>query len=99
MSEQAVDLKNVLRIVRNAQGTKELETEIYQLYLNTLPANNINKQFIRRKNTRGFSNDALRNFITKGKSLSLRLDNIEFLPQIKNEIESARENIKDRPRS
>jgi hypothetical protein len=76
-----------------------IKDEIYQMYLLTLPEKSFRKQFIHRKNTAGFSADALRNFGTAGFRMSNQLAKMEFQPQIINGISEAKESIKDDPDS
>jgi hypothetical protein len=76
-----------------------IKDEIYQMYLLTLPEKSFRKQFIHRKNTAGFSADALRNFGTAGFRMSNQLAKMEFQPQIVNGISEAKESIKDDPDS
>jgi len=74
-----------------------IKDEIYQMYLLTLPEKSFRKQFIHRKNTAGFSADALRNFGTAGFRMSNQLAKMEYQPQIVNTLDEARESIKDDP--
>jgi hypothetical protein len=76
-----------------------VKDEIYQMYLLTLPEKSFRKQFIHRKNTAGFSADALRNLGTAGFRMSNQLAKLEFQPQIINGLSEARESIKDDPES
>ena len=76
-----------------------IKDEIYQMYLLTLPEKSFRKQFIHRKNTAGFSADALRNFGTAGFRMSNQLAKMEFQPQIVNGLSEAKESIKDDPDS
>jgi len=74
-----------------------IKDEIYQMYLLTLPDKSFRKQFIHRKNTAGFSADALRNFGTAGFRMANQLAKMEYQPQIVNTLDEARESIKDDP--
>jgi hypothetical protein len=76
-----------------------VKDEIYQMYLLTLPEKSFRKQFIHRKNTAGYSADALRNLGVSGFRMSNQLAKMEYQPQIVNTLDEARESIKDDPDS
>jgi len=55
-----------------------LKDSIYQVFLTTLPERSFRKQFVHRKNTPGFSGDALRNFGRSAFRMSSQLSRLQY---------------------
>jgi len=68
----------------------EIKDSIYQMYLMTLPERSFRKQFVHRKNTPGFSADALRNFARSSFRMSSQLSRLEYGTKILNTMDEMR---------
>ena len=95
-------LKSVISLIDNTDfGDPEakafLKDKMYQMHLLMLPDASIRKQFIQRKGTAGFSNDALRAFITSGTRLSNQLARVRYGNDINNALGNAKASLKGNP--
>ena len=70
-----------------------LRDEIFQMHLLTLPDNSFRNMFLHRKETAGFSGDALRNFITSGTKFAGQLSRIKYGPKLKNSVSAAYDSL------
>ena len=87
-------LKKLLNNVRSIPQEKlgnlaELEDQIYQAYLTTMPTNSMRRRFVHRKKTAGFSSDALRNFSKFGVQSAIQLSKTTYGPQMRRALERA----------
>lgn len=68
---------------------EELKDTIYQMYLNALPSRSMRKQYIHRKKTQGWSNDALRALATNMMKSAYQLARLEYSDELtKNAAEA-----------
>ena len=96
----STQLKQILASVDSMttiQDKAGVKDQIYQLYLLTLPEKSFRKSFIHRKNTAGYSADALRNLGTAGFRMSNQLARLEYEPAMRNGLDEAKESLKDNP--
>jgi hypothetical protein len=78
-------------------GKDGLKADIFQMHLMSLPEGTFRKQFIRRKNTKGYGRDALRNFVVSGSRIGGQLARAKYAPKIDNGISAAKASIKGMP--
>lgn len=94
-------LKDVFRMLNESDLSETsraaLTAEVYQMHLMTLPENSFQKAFIRRKDRKGFSEDALRNFTTSGVRMAQQITNIKYGPKIRNALDSAAASVEGTP--
>jgi len=81
----------------DVDSKNELKQEVFQMHLNTMPDESFRKQFLHREGKAGFSDDALRNFVTLGSKLTSQLGRIKYGPQLINTISAARASLKGNP--
>ncbi|EIN5961737.1 PLxRFG domain-containing protein [Vibrio cholerae] len=92
---------DVLQLVEQANmhtpAKESLSDEIYQMYLRTLPARSMRRNFIHRKGVAGFSQDAVRALADQGFRQSrqqARLDHIDILD---NHLDSIQKYVHELP--
>ncbi|GHX15553.1 PLxRFG domain-containing protein [Vibrio cholerae] len=92
---------DVLQLVEKANmhtpAKESLSDEIYQMYLRTLPARSMRRNFIHRKGVAGFSQDAVRALADQGFRQSrqqARLDHIDILD---NHLDSIQKYVHELP--
>ena len=95
-------LNKVLHTINNLnefnEETKDsLAAEVFQMHLMTLPEASFQKAYIHRKDRKGFSDDALRNFVTSAARMSQQLTNIKYGPRIRRSLDAAADSIEGRP--
>jgi len=81
----------------DSDSKNALKQEVFQMHLNTMPDQSFRKQFLHRQGRAGFSNDALRNFVTLGTKLTTQLGRIKYGPKLTNAISAARSSLKGNP--
>ena len=102
LGDDSPALKNVISLIDSTDfGDPEakafIKDKVYQMHLLMLPDASIRKQFIQRKGTAGFSNDALRAFIASGTRLSNQLARVRYGSAINNALSNAKESLKGNP--
>ena len=80
------------------EGVNTLKDTIYQMYLLSLPEGNVRRAYIRRKNRAGFSNDALRAFITTKLANINQTSRAKYSRVIRNQISEGRAQIEGEQR-
>jgi hypothetical protein len=75
------------------EAKESLSQEVFQMHLLTLPETKFQKAFIHRKDTAGYSKDALHSFVTAGKRMSNQLANIKYSPRMLIAFISASDSI------
>lgn len=95
-------LKDILRKINETSTFSEsvkddLAAEVFQMHLMTLPEASFQKAFIRRKDRKGYSEDALRNFVTMSSRMAQQIANIKYGPKIRNTISSVAASIEGMP--
>ncbi|MGD9643795.1 MAG: PLxRFG domain-containing protein [Elusimicrobiales bacterium] len=85
---------NVIQQLRVAGVDDQIQDEVYQLYLRTLPDLSVRKNFIHRKKTAGYSNDALRAFAAHMNHGAHQLARLENSPFLEAEVEDLRKAAK-----
>jgi hypothetical protein len=80
------------------EGIDTLKDTIYQMYLLSLPEGNVRRAYIRRKNRAGFSNDALRAFITTKLANINQTSRAKYSRVIRNQISEGRAQIEGEQR-
>ncbi len=88
-----IDSVNSL-IDKSGIGDKEaegLKSQMFQLYLSTLPESSMNKRFINRKNTPGWEQDALRSFAKKAFHDGKQLAKLKYAPVMRKVLNDADE--------
>ena len=76
---------------------EELKADIYQMYLQTMPESDIRRSFMQRKDTPGFSNDALRVLRTMALANINTMARLKYGLQLKNTLEEAKVSLAGRP--
>jgi len=102
LGDDSPALKNVISLIDSTDfGDPEakafIKDKVYQMHLLMLPDASIRKQFIQRKGTAGFSNDALRAFIASGTRLSNQLARVRYGGAINNALSNAKASLKGNP--
>jgi len=82
---------------KSVVNAETLKSQIYQMYLQTLPDKNFRKQFIMRKGIAGFSGDIARNFVTNGINMANQLTRIEYGGKAMKELELAKDALQGDP--
>jgi hypothetical protein len=82
---------------KSVVDAETLKSQIYQMYLQTLPDKNFRKQFIMRKGIAGFSGDIARNFVTNGVNMANQLTRIEYGGKAMKELELAKAALQNDP--
>ena len=75
---------------------KILKDTIYQNFLSNQPEHSFRRQFMHRKNVKGYSEDALRNFAKSSFHMAYQLSRFKFSPDLFSTIEAARIQLKGR---
>ena len=81
----------------DADAKNTLKQEVFQMHLNTMPDESFRKQFLHRKGTAGFTNDALRNFGNLTGKMINQLGRIKYGPALRNHVSAARASLKGNP--
>ena len=102
LGDDSPTLKSVISLIDSTDfGDPEakafMKDKVYQMHLLMLPDASIRKQFITRKGTAGFSNDALRAFIASGTRLSNQLARVRYGGAVNNAISNAKASLKGNP--
>ncbi|WP_025673875.1 PLxRFG domain-containing protein [Salinivibrio socompensis] len=82
----------------NDEKKAQVKDQVYQMYLQALPSRSMRKQFIHRKKTKGWSNDALRAMaenMMKGAYQLARMEYADELSKQVNEVKKAAEQSND----
>lgn len=82
----------------NDEKKAQVKDQVYQMYLQALPSRSMRKQFIHRKKTKGWSNDALRAMasnLMKGAYQLSRMEYADELSKIANDAKKAAEKSND----
>lgn len=75
----------------------ELQDEIYQIYLLSLPERSLRRQFIHADNVPGMSMDILRNFTNSVSAYANQVAKLAYGTEINNAISAAMENVQSSP--
>jgi hypothetical protein len=81
----------------DAAEKARLRDEVFQMHLLTLPDSSFRNMFLHRKETAGFSGDALRNFITTGTKFAGQLSRIKYGPKLQNSVSAAYSSLEGNP--
>ena len=73
----------------------DLRMEIEDLYLNLLPEGDTRTSFIKRKETMGFSEDALRTFVSSAIATINQTNRLEHAPKLREAVEAARAQLRE----
>ena len=73
----------------------QLKESIYQLYLASMPQQNLRKQFINRKDVIGFDTDVLRSFAKTASGSAYQLSRVAYMQQIVNAAKAAKKNAQN----
>jgi len=71
-------------------GKKQLQDQLYQLYLLGSPEGAVRKRFMKSKNREGFSADIVRNVATSAEEYATDLARLEYGPQIDRELAASK---------
>ena len=92
------ELKEIFDLIDMAgtseQDRAEIKDGIYQLYLRALPPDQMRSRFVHRKNTKGYSEDALRNFINSQQSSAKQLARFKYNTELDIAIKAANTSLK-----
>jgi len=87
------DAVDGLDLSKGAADAKDrLKDSIYQMYLASMPQQNLRRQFIHRKDVTGFSTDVIRNFNETAVNNAYQLARIKYSPQINRALSQAKAN-------
>jgi hypothetical protein len=106
-AQQSTFLKEVFAAVDNAKFVglstvdadarkKELKDNFYQTFLQNQPDRSMRNQFIHRNSVEGFSQDALRSFLSTSFSMAYQLARFEYSPEMFSQMDAARAQVKRR---
>ena len=101
-ARQSTFLKDTFQAIDDsdfAGGTvsKEvLKDTIYQNFLSNQPEHSFRRQFMHRRNVKGYSEDALRNFARSSFHMAYQLSRFKFSPDLFSTMEAAKIQLKDR---
>jgi hypothetical protein len=76
----------------DAQAIEQIRSQMYQMYLMTLPDRDIRKRFSPRKGTAGFSGDGLRSMVVNGVAAANQLSRLEFAADVRNLFDETQQN-------
>ncbi len=92
---------DVLQLVEQANmhtpAKESLSDEIYQMYLRTLPARSIRRNFIHRKGVAGFSQDAVRALADQGFRQSRQQARLDHMDILDNHLDSIQKYVHELP--
>ncbi|EJY4339535.1 PLxRFG domain-containing protein [Vibrio cholerae] len=92
---------DVLQLVEQANmhtpAKESLSDEIYQMYLRTLPARSIRRNFIHRKGVAGFSQDAVRALADQGFKQSRQQARLDHMDILDNHLDSIQKYVHELP--
>jgi len=75
--------------------SEKVQDAIYQLYLTHLPDLSMRKQFIHRKKTPGFSNDALRSYAKNVFHANYQLAKLKYADQLQDTLEMMKAEVRE----
>ncbi|EOX3118151.1 PLxRFG domain-containing protein [Vibrio cholerae] len=91
----------VLQLVEQANihtpAKESLSDEIYQMYLRTLPARSMRRNFIHRKGVAGFSQDAVRALADQGFRQSRQQARLDHMDILDNHLDSIQKYVHELP--
>ena len=90
---QSVNPEFVAKVMGAVQDT-DMQDEIWQMYLSTLPEMSVRKHFIHRKGRLGFSLDALRNFASFSFHSSAQQARLEYGRALNKAISSFKKEVR-----
>ncbi|EOB6777123.1 PLxRFG domain-containing protein [Vibrio cholerae] len=92
---------DVLQLVEQANmhtpAKESLSDEIYQMYLRTLPARSMRRNFIHRKGVAGFSQDAVRSLADQGFRQSRQQARLDHMDILDNHFDSIQKYVHELP--
>ncbi|KYN82297.1 helicase [Vibrio cidicii] len=92
---------DVLKLVEqanvNTPAKESLSDEIYQMYLRTLPARSMRRNFIHRKGVAGFSQDAVRALAEQGFKQSRQQARLDHMDILDNHLDSIQKYVHELP--
>ncbi|MEB5518060.1 PLxRFG domain-containing protein [Vibrio cholerae] len=92
---------DVLQLVEKANmhtpAKESLSDEIYQMYLRTLPARSMRRNFIHRKGVAGFSQDAVRALADQGLRQSRQQARLDHMDILDNHLDSIQKYVHELP--
>lgn len=92
---------DVLQLVEQANmhtpAKESLSDEIYQMYLRTLPARSMRRNFIHRKGVAGFSQDAVRSLADQGFRQSRQQARLDHMDILDNHLDSIQKYVHELP--
>ncbi|EOA3782583.1 PLxRFG domain-containing protein [Vibrio vulnificus] len=92
---------DVLNLVEQANmhtpAKESLSDEIYQMYLRTLPARSMRRNFIHRKGVAGFSQDAVRALAEQGFKQSRQQARLDHMDILDNHLDSIQKYVHELP--
>ncbi|EJL6586098.1 PLxRFG domain-containing protein [Vibrio cholerae] len=92
---------DVLQLVEQANmhtpAKESLSDEIYQMYLRTLPARSMRRNFIHRKGVAGFSQDAVRALADQGLRQSRQQARLDHMDILDNHLDSIQKYVHELP--
>ncbi|HGE6007852.1 TPA: PLxRFG domain-containing protein [Vibrio cholerae] len=92
---------DVLQLVEQANmhtpAKESLSDEIYQMYLRTLPARSMRRNFIHRKGVAGFSQDAVRALADQGFRQSRQQARLDHMDILDNHLDSIQRYVHELP--
>ncbi|EKF9301281.1 PLxRFG domain-containing protein [Vibrio cholerae] len=92
---------DVLQLVEQANmhtpAKESLSDEIYQMYLRTLPARSMRRNFIHRKGVAGFSQDAVRALADQGFRQSRQQARLDHMDILDNHLDSIQKFVHELP--
>ena len=101
-ARQSTFLKDAFQAIDDADfaggsvAKEILKDTIYQNFLSNQPEHSFRRQFMHRKNVKGYSEDALRNFAKSSFHMAYQLSRFKFSPDLFSTIEAAKIQLKDR---
>ena len=94
-------LRNILGVIDGKRGdtvSKDaVKNQIVQMYLAALPGQSIKTMFLKRKGTKGATQDVLRTFASVTSTVATQLPRLEYGDAIRREVSAARDQIKEFP--
>ena len=94
-------LRNILSVIDGKRGdtvSKDaVKNQIVQMYLAALPGQSIKTMFLKRKGTKGATQDVLRTFASVTNTVATQLPRLEYGDAIRREVSATRDQIKEFP--
>jgi len=81
----------------NGVDVRALKEQVLEMYLQTLPGNNLRSAFLTRKGTKGYSADVLRSFALTVNTMGTQLPKLKYGQKMKRELSAMNDQVQGMP--